>query len=109
MDYYNLNRATLSRDHKINALIAQVEDMKTVLGRNITLLMERETKIDRLMEKSEQTRLDSLVFKRKSIRMKKQARAKSYKLWFLIAGLILGIFGTILYAGIKKSNDQSSG
>lgn len=105
MDYYNVNRTTLSRDHKINALVAQVEDMKTVLGRNITLLLEREGKIDRLMQKSEQTRRDSMVFKRKSIRMKKEARQKSYKLWFLIAGMFLVIFVTVLYAGMKRSEN----
>eukprot|EP00934_Nitzschia_sp_Nitz4_P006628 Nitzschia sp. Nitz4//scaffold3_size479765//123077//123949//NITZ4_000053-RA/size479765-processed-gene-0.65-mRNA-1//1//CDS//3329550617//6618//frame0 len=102
LDYYNLNRAKLSRDQKINALMAQIEDMKAVLGRNITLLLERETKIDRLVEKSERTRRDSLIFKKKSIRVKRELRQKSYKLWFLIAGLIATLILVVLLVGLKQ-------
>lgn len=102
MDYYNLNRSKLSRDQKINALVAQIEDMKSVLGRNITLLLERETKIDRLVEKSEQTRIDSLVFKRKSMQVKREQRTKSIKLWFIIAGMFLLLFLILLFRGLKK-------
>lgn len=98
MHYYNVNHKTLSRDQRINALITEVEDMKTVLGRNLTLLLERETKLDRLVEKSEQTRIDSLVFKKRSIGMKKEARTRSYKLWFLIAGMLLLFFYIMLTA-----------
>ena len=87
LDYYNTNSKTLSRDQKINELAAQVEDLKSVLGRNMTLLIERETRIDRLMEKSQQTRRDSLIFKRKSIRLKREARSRSIKLTLL---MILG-------------------
>lgn len=102
LDYYNKNANTLSRDQKINALIAQVEDMKSLLGRNITLLLERETRIDRLVESSNQARRDSLLFKRQSLRMKREMRNKSYKLWFLIAGIFLLLFLILLFTGIKN-------
>lgn len=100
LNYYNNNAASLSRDHKVNALMAQVEDMKTLLGRNINLLIERDTKIDRLMEKSEQTKRDSLIFKRKSIRMKREARNKNAKLGILIAGCFVLLFLILLRVGL---------
>lgn len=102
LNYYNNNSKTLSQDQKINALMTQVEDMRSILGRNITLMIERETRIDRLVEKSEQTRRDSLVFKRNSVQIKKAARNKSYKLSFLIAGIFLLLFLILIFAGIKN-------
>jgi hypothetical protein len=88
MHYYNTNRKSLGRDPKINALMGRVEDMKTILGRNLTLLLEREHKLDALMEKSEQTRRDSLVFKKRAIKLKNEVENRSFKLWCLIAGTL---------------------
>ena len=102
LDYYNANTKVLSRDRKISALMAQVEDMKSLLGRNITLMIERETKIDRLMEKSLQTRRDSMVFKRKSTQLKNQTTRKNIKLGLLITGIFLALFLIVLFVGIKK-------
>jgi len=101
MDYYNTNATTLSRDHKISMLMAQVDDLRNILGRNVHLLIERETKIDSLMEKSEQTRIDSLVFKKQSIRMKREQRNKSIKLSILIGGFFFLIFLYFLSMGFK--------
>jgi Synaptobrevin len=101
MDYYNTNATTLSQDHKISMLMAQVDDLRNVLGRNVHLLLERETKIDSLMEKSEQTRIDSLVFKKQSIRMKREQRNKSIKMSILIGGFFFLVFLYFLSIGIK--------
>lgn len=98
MHYYNINHKRLSRDQQVERLLAQVEDMKTVLGRNLHLLLEREGKLDRLVEKSESARRDSLVFKKRSIILKKQNQQKYYKFYALLAGLILAIIYTILIA-----------
>ena len=110
MDYYNTNRATLGRDEKVNQLMAQVEDMKTVLGRNIQLMLEREHKVNSLLETSEQARKDSLVFRKKSIYMKRQQRAKNRKLWCLIAGILLVIVYTIIttFCGFRLQKCISS-
>ena len=102
LDYYNTNAKTLSRDTKINALMSQVEDMRTVLGRNLQLLIDREVRIDRLVEKSQQTRRDSLVFMQKSIRLKREARNKSMKLSLLIGGSFLLLVLIFIFRGIKQ-------
>jgi hypothetical protein len=94
MHYYNINHVTLSRDQKINSLLAKVENMKTVLGRNLTLLLEREHKLNDLLETSQQAKRDSMVFKKRSAQVKQQARGKSRKLGFLIAGMVI----LIMYA-----------
>lgn len=89
----------LSQDQRVNMLMAQVDDLRNVLGRNVNLLIQQETKINSLIEKSEQTKKDSLVFKRKSIRMKREQRNKSFKLSILIAGggvLLLLILITLI-------------
>jgi hypothetical protein len=96
MHYYNINHKRLSRDQQVERLLAQVEDMKTVLGRNLHLMLEREGKLDRLLEKSEIARQDSMVFKKRSIQLKNQNRARHSKVYALLAGLILVIFYTIL-------------
>ena len=110
MDYYNTNRTTLGRDEKVNQLMSQVEDMKTVLGRNIQLMLEREHKVNSLLETSEQARRDSMVFRKKSIYMKRRERAKNYKMWCLIAGTVLVITYTIIttFCGLRFQKCISS-
>jgi hypothetical protein len=102
LNYYNTNAKALSRDAKINALMGQVEDMKTVLGRNMQLLIDRETRIDRLMQKSQQTKRDSLVFKQKSIRMKREQRNKSWKMTLVMGGTFLCLVLVFMFVGIRK-------
>jgi hypothetical protein len=106
MDYYNLNHKSLGRDAKINGLLTKVEDMKSVLGRNLHLLLEREQKLERLFEKSEQTRKDSLIFKKKSVNFKKHSETQSYKLSFLIAGIFVLILFTIIVGNCGFTFDR---
>jgi vesicle-associated membrane protein 7 len=98
MHYYNINHKRLSRDQQVERLLAQVEDMKSVLGRNLHLLLEREGKLDRLVEKSETAKRDSMVFKKRSILLKKQNQQRYYKFYALLTGLILAVIYTILIA-----------
>jgi len=102
MDYYNNNAKTLSQDHKVRALMAQVDDLRSILGRNVNLLIERETRIDTLVEKSEQTMIESQVFKKKSIKMKREERRKSIKMSILIGGFFLLLFLCLAYIITKK-------
>lgn len=96
MHHYNINRTELSRDDRTNQLLAKVEDLKSVLGQNLTLLLEREHQLDNLVAKSEQARRDSAIFKRKSFRLKEETRMKSWKMWFLIFFSLLLMFYTII-------------
>lgn len=98
MHYYNINHKRLSRDQLVEGLLAKVEDMKTVLGHNLHLLLEREGKLDRLVEKSESARRDSMVFKKRTIQLKAQKQTRYYKVYAILAGLIMVIIYTILTA-----------
>jgi hypothetical protein len=111
MHYYNTNHKRLSRDQQVERLLAQVEDMKTVLGRNLHLLLEREDKLNRLVEKSEMARRDSMVFKKRSIILKDQYRVRNNKFYALLAGLIIVIFYTILTAacGVRFQYCRANG
>lgn len=83
MHHYNINRAELGRDAHVNELLAKVEDLRSVLGRNLELLLHREGQLDNLMVKSEKARRDSMVFKKHSNVLMKHTRMKSYKMWYV--------------------------
>jgi vesicle-associated membrane protein 7 len=95
MHYYNTNHKTLSRDQKVEQLKAQVEDMKNLMGRNVNLLLEREVHLNRLMDKANELKEDSMVFKRRSIKLKRQVRGRYWKIYMLSIGLALAIIYTI--------------
>jgi hypothetical protein len=109
MDYYSTNHKSLGRDVKINGMLTRVEDMKSVLGRNLHLLLERDQKLQSLVEKSEQTRRDSLIFKKKTVKLKNHHKLQSYKLGFLIAGAFVLILYTILVGNCGFKFDRCGG
>jgi vesicle-associated membrane protein 7 len=96
MHHYNINRAELSRDSHVNLLMAKVEDLKSVLGRNMVLLLEREQQLDSLMDKATQARRDSMIFKKKAVKAKRRLEMKSYQMWFLIFFSLLVFFYVII-------------
>jgi len=91
MHHYNIRRKEIIREDnaQINQLMTKVEDLKSVLGRNLTLLLERDQHLDGLMNKAHQARQDSMVFRKKSIKAKRQMEMKSYKMWFIICFSVL--------------------
>ena len=97
MHYYNTHHSELSRDQQVAKLLAQVEDMKQVLGRNINLLLEREHRLDRLVDKSEQLKNETRVFKKRAAQVKQQNKYKNYKYIALIMFIIL-IFIYLIFA-----------
>lgn len=92
MHYYNTNSTKFARETKVEALKAQVESMKDVMGRNIQLQLDRGEQIDSLVEKSSQMMDDTKVFKKRSGQLKSQMRWRYYKnsvvCMFLVVGLI---------------------
>jgi len=86
MHHYNVCRKDIIREEnvQIDHLLAKVEDLKSVLGRNLNLLLERDQHLDSLMHKASQARQDSMIFKKKSTKVKKHLATKAYKIWFLI-------------------------
>ena len=89
MHYYNVNCDKLSRNQEISNLLAKLDDMKDVLGRNIKLMLDRGERIDDLRVVSAKAQQESIVFKRKSNRLKKQERLKLIRWYLLLGGVIL--------------------
>jgi vesicle-associated membrane protein 7 len=89
MHYYNINCDTLSRDQKINSLMTQVEDMKTLLGRNLQLMLDRGEKMDRLLATSDRALKDSEVFRRRSEKVKQLKRFRMIKTYMVLGGMML--------------------
>ncbi|KAG7365452.1 synaptobrevin [Nitzschia inconspicua] len=96
MHHYNINRVELSRESHVNSLLGKVEDLKNVLGRNMELLLEREQKLETLMDKASQARRDSMVFRKRSVKAKRIMEMKSYKMWFLICLSLMAMFYLII-------------
>ena len=113
MHHYNVHRQEIMREEnpEINKMMAQVEDLKNVLGRNLNLLLERDEYIDNLLDKAVQARRDSLVFKKKSIKTKKHVAMKAYKMWALICfSIFIFIYLIIISAcGIGFKHCRSGG
>lgn len=86
MHHYNVHRNDILRQEnvQIDHLLTQVEDLKGVLGRNLNILLERDQLIDNLMNKATRARQDSMIFKKKSMKVRKHVQMKAYKMWFLI-------------------------
>ena len=112
LHYYNTHHNELSKDQQVTKLLAQVEDMKAVLGRNINLLLERETRLDRLVDKSEQLKHDTQVFKKRTSTLVKDKKWKNVKYIALIT-FIVSIFIYMIIAascgGVKLDKCREGG
>lgn len=91
MHYYNSNSERLRREAKVENLVKQIESMKAVMGRNINLALEREGNLHKLVEKSDQTRRDSLVFKKRGEHLKKITMWQNMKYSLFLGGLAFGL------------------
>lgn len=59
--YYNENRNKFARHDKVDILLDKVDDLREVLGRNISMILERERRLDDLIEQSENMMMDTKV------------------------------------------------
>lgn len=86
MHHYNIHRNDIIRQDniQIDQLLTKVEDLKYILGRNLILLLERDQNLDSLMNKASQARRDSMVFKRNSVKIRREMEKKSYNMNCLI-------------------------
>ena len=89
--YYNENRTKFARQDKVNNLLDQVDDLTKVLGRNIDMVLEREAKLDDLVQQSEIMMHDTKVFRKKSVILKKKVR-RDYMKWYLVGGAVGVLF-----------------
>lgn len=91
MHYYNTNREKLQRDSTVEDLRLQVESLKVIMGRNITLLLERGENLEALVDKSNQMMGDTQVFKKRSRQLKTRMRWQYHKNSCLLAFLVIGV------------------
>eukprot|EP00584_Thalassiosira_punctigera_P003116 CAMPEP_0172540292 /NCGR_PEP_ID=MMETSP1067-20121228/11355_1 /TAXON_ID=265564 ORGANISM="Thalassiosira punctigera, Strain Tpunct2005C2" /NCGR_SAMPLE_ID=MMETSP1067 /ASSEMBLY_ACC=CAM_ASM_000444 /LENGTH=240 /DNA_ID=CAMNT_0013326143 /DNA_START=298 /DNA_END=1021 /DNA_ORIENTATION=- len=72
--FYNENRNKMARQEKMHDLMNKVDDLKGLLGRNITMVLERESKLVELVEKSEDMLEDTKVFSKRSAKLKTRVK-----------------------------------
>jgi Synaptobrevin len=77
--YYNSNHSKLRQEDKVRALMTKVEDMKAVMGRNIEMSMIRASKLEGMIEKTEEMQTATQVFYKKSKVLKKTRVRKLYR------------------------------
>jgi hypothetical protein len=100
MHYYNINRTKLTREQKVQDMLEKMEDMKSLLDRNIRLMVRRqEGQLDEMLEKSNTMKRDSTVFKKKAEIMLLSTRRKQYARYCFYLTFGLGIIYLLLAAG----------
>jgi hypothetical protein len=95
--YHNLHHKELSQDVKVQKIQAKVDNLQSVMGRNISLILDNQQKMEKLLVTSEVMREDALVFRRKA---KVTLLGSKKKNWFVTFGIIivvmLGIYLAVL-------------
>lgn len=109
LHYYTTNHSKLCQEEKVRALMAQVEDMKEVMGRNIQLSMRRAANLERMLQKSEDLEAETQVFYRRSKMAKRRRQRKYYRVYATLVLMVVGIVYMILAAACGwRLNCQSS-
>jgi uncharacterized membrane protein YgcG len=111
--YHNVNAAKISQDEHVQSALGKVEEMKTVMGRNIVLLMERGESLDVLADRSDVLRQDASVFKKKSNRMKNKMQRKWLCMMAIVAAIVLVLLYLVVVGvcgvGLDYCRSSSSG
>jgi len=84
LHYYNVNHSKLCQEEKVCKILAQVEDMKDVMGRNIQLSMQRAGNLEKMLKKSEEMEVETQVFYKKSKVNKKRQQRKYWRVYTTI-------------------------
>ncbi|KAL7505375.1 hypothetical protein ACHAXN_002870 [Cyclotella atomus] len=105
--YYNENRTKFARQDKVNKMLDQIDDLTKVLGRNIDMVLEREAKLEDLVQQSESMMEDTKVFQRRSVKLKKKAR-RDYLKWYLVAGAVGVLMVFRIVAGMLGKQSEKN-
>mmetsp|Transcript_9354 Transcript_9354/g.20040 ORF Transcript_9354/g.20040 Transcript_9354/m.20040 type:complete len:296 (+) Transcript_9354:218-1105(+) len=70
--HYNTNRSSMATDDRLVQLTAKIDDLKDVIGSNISMMMSRGENLSQLAVKSEQLEADASVFKKRSTTLKRK-------------------------------------
>ena len=100
MHYYNTNHTKLCREQKVQNMLDKIDDMKTVLNKNIRLLVRRqEEQLDDMLELSTSMKRDSVVFKKRAeVLLVSQKRKRAMQYCFMTT-FGLGLCYLLLAAG----------
>jgi vesicle-associated membrane protein 7 len=89
LHFYNENRSKMARQGKVEHYLQKVDDVKDILGMNITLVMERGESLDDLMQKSDDMLQGVQVFSKRSSQLKRRGQAEYYSYQCLAVAFIL--------------------
>jgi len=90
--FYNENRNKMVRQDKVQGYLEKVDDLKGILGRNISMILEREGTLIELAERSDQMLEDTKVFTKRTSKLKKRVQ-KEYYTYHVIAA----VFGILVF------------
>lgn len=93
--YYNEHRSKMIKNDKINHLLGKVDNLKGLLGHNITMVLERDQQLNDMVVRSEHMMHDSKVFTKRSSQLKKKMRIEYY--WSQIIAMAFGILVVYLF------------
>jgi hypothetical protein len=99
MHYHNTHHRQLRQEEKVKRIQAQVEDMKTVVGRNIEVLLQRGEKFDSMLDRSENLRADAAVFKKRTVRNRRIQRRR-YWIWLSVLGFVVVVLLYLAVIGV---------
>ena len=101
MHHCNTTRFSTGVDPNTAKLTSEIESLKTIMGNNIDLLMNRGNELDRIVERSDDLLIESKVFSKRGKRLKKVMRRKAmcYKM------VIVGFFLVTIYLMIRFGFD----
>ncbi|EEC48878.1 predicted protein [Phaeodactylum tricornutum CCAP 1055/1] len=93
MHHYNTNHKSIGQEDKVRCVLAQVEDMKAVMGRNINLLLSRGEDLNAMSQKSDTMQEDAMVFKKNTTTAAWKLQRQVYLYGLLAAlGIVLLIY-----------------
>ena len=95
--HYNVNREDMATDQRVLHLSSQVDDLKNVVGKNISMVLQRGESIGQLATKSEQMEADASVFKKRSTTLKKKMWWENLK---MNTTLIMVVVAIIVFLGL---------
>ncbi len=97
-------------------VLAQVQDLKKVMGRNLHLMLRRGENLDQLVAKSEQTQQEAQIFRKRANELKVLQQRMMYcgittgMMVVLVYVLVVGFCGFGLeYCRVRKSSSGSGG
>jgi len=97
MHHHNVNHTSIAREERVQRLVAKVDDMHKILGKQMDLMLKRERKIDRLKTMTDGLQDDVSVFKRRAVRLKRRSQRRYCARWSAYYALLTGIILVVSY------------